>query len=562
MIGVVLRRIGHVLRDDVLRRWLVERALGRTPRAAPARTHWPPYLARKPLVGPVRLLLPRQMREVAPAEPVIIQLPGVSVEVDPAVPMEIFDKRFDDLETYLAVHRFSWLPLTAGIAPALVDTLWHAWKTRYRTRKSDWAWHPYTTAERAINILDFAARCGLSKSQRDDEEVLHEHASVILEHLEYFGETGTGNHLANNGRGLLHLGRFLGLPEIAEVGREILVQEARRLFGEGGVLREGSTHYHLLLTRTYVEAWLLSRGHEREGVFREIANRTLGALTALCLPGGLPLVGDISPDSPPEYLCGLLPQGNIALGWTGRLSVSDQSAVRTLRDYSQRSGLCLSDGWHRYDREAWSALWFVALAGFPPIPGHAHQDMGGFELHWRGHPLFIDRGRGAYGGPLAQDQAEAGWGHNTLLIDGWDPYPTNRPYYDDAFRSRVAQTPVMLRDGASLSLRHGGYQRIGVGPVTRTWSFNDRCDIHDSVLGTNIRSITRFLHTPWPVSLVGNIALIEHPAGHIRVEGGCPPVCQPTRAWTAYSRGRPATTISFHVRTQLPWSGRIRIEPS
>ena len=80
------------------------------------------------------------------------------------------------------------------------------------------------------------------------------HAPAILGALEYFGDSYTSNHLANNGRGLFLLGLALGDAASADIGGRILLNEAKRIFLPSGVLREGSTHYHALLARNYAVA--------------------------------------------------------------------------------------------------------------------------------------------------------------------------------------------------------------------------------------------------------------------------------------------------------------------
>jgi hypothetical protein len=561
VIDAVLRRLGHVVRDPVLRRWLFDKAMGRIAAGASFPPHCPPYMGAKPAVGPPRRVLPRQRREAWAGPPALLRLPNDSVEVSPSSLGALFECRFDDLESYLALRRFAWLPLQDDVPPELVDAIWLAWKDCQGARRDGWAWHPYTAAERAINVLDFAFRHGLSAARDDDERLLADHASAILDGLEYFGEQGTGNHLANNGRGLLHIGRALAMPEVEEAGRKILVAEAKRIFGPGGMLREGSSHYHLLLTRTYVEAWLLSRGQNGEAVLEETARQALSALNTLALPGRFPLVGDISPDSPPEYLSGLLPGHSMEQGWAGRLLAGDRAAVRSLR--GPDDGLHESlrrDGWWRGDWSEWCGLWYVAPDGFPPAPGHGHQDCGGFELHWRGHPLFLDLGRGTYGA-RSSDCAEKGQGHNSLLIDGHDPYPSNRPYYDDAFRRRIAAPPTVARDRSSIAIDHDGYRRIGIESVRRHWLFDRSCVIQDRVDGSGTRHVERLFHTPWPVSMRENSALIAHPEGVIRIQADVSPVIKETRIWTAYGRSERAFTVAFGGRVPLPWTGKTIVEP-
>ena len=77
------------------------------------------------------------------------------------------------------------------------------------------------------------------------------------------------------------------------------------------------------------------------------------------------------------------------------------------------------------------------------MPGHGHQDLGSFELHDGLSEVIVDPGRGSYADP---EYAGAGV-HSGVMIDGLDPAPVNRPYYDDAFRHRVVpQMPEFERE--------------------------------------------------------------------------------------------------------------------
>ena len=233
-----------------------------------------------------------------------IDLPGLTIDVSSDNPGALFDRDYPDLETLLAAHRFAWVPLAGpGVDIGWINTIWEAWIGRYNTDRNGWPWHAYTAAERAINIIDFADRFGLPGNREDTVQSLAGHAESIRNNLEYFGEHYTSNHLSNNGRGLLRIGVALGIEEYAEDGAKIMIAEAGRIFGRSGLLNEGSSHYHLLVTRNYIDAWLAAdkAGIEHAPVLKDIAERAVAAVSGLCLPGGMPLIGDISPDAPPAY---------------------------------------------------------------------------------------------------------------------------------------------------------------------------------------------------------------------------------------------------------------------
>ncbi|MGE5505879.1 MAG: heparinase II/III family protein [Actinomycetota bacterium] len=548
------RRLRQLADDPALRRWLIGRALGRRPTPPPFTPYRPPYLGSATL-APVPPPPPPRVA-VQPPRVTLALAGGRWTGTDP------FAEAFSDIETTLSAHRFAWLPL-GGTEPAAVDALWASWRVRFGTPDDGWAWHPYTAAERAVNVLRFARRHGLPGDHADTRAVLAAHAPAIAARLEYFGEHYTGNHLANNGRGLYLLGLELGLAEAAAMGGSILLAEAARIVLPTGMLREGSSHYQLLVARNYVECWLAARRHGRPeaGPLEEVAGRMLAAARRLALPGGLALVGDVSPDCPPSFLAGLLPGGDLGAGWCGLLDDDERALLAALRDGA--AAPAGDDGWLRWEGGDWAGLWYASPEGWPPMPGHGHHDLGSCELHWRGVPVFVDPGRGAYGedGQAALYRSAAV--HGLLQVDGADPTPPNRPYYDDSFRARIGGAPPVLAakpDGVVLV--HHGFAAQRVHRAERDWRFGDRgLVIADALDGHPYQHIvTRRLVTPWPVALDNGAVLVETPAGRLRVRAEGAPTLRPLVRWTAYGEGGPATSVSYLLAAAVPWRGETVVE--
>jgi hypothetical protein len=497
--------------------------------------------------------------EATPTGPLTLVLPGESITLTPENADTLFQRDYADTETLLAVHRFAWLPVSGHLVDSgWVDRLWRSWVTHHGNPDDSWAWHPYTAAERAINILDFARKFGFPGESQETRSVLAAHVNSIIGKLEYYGPHNTSNHLSNNGRGLYLIGLALGIERAVEIGARILLQEAERLFTPSGMLREGSSHYHLLLTRNYASAWLAAQRHGRPeaNALEAITARALLAAQGLGLPGGLPLIGDISPDCPPDFLNCLLPDGDIASGWGGLLSDDERERLSDLKATSDEIPLeqLASDGWQFFPAGPWSSLWHVPREGWSPMPGHGHQDMGSFELHHGPTPIFIDPGRGAYG-----DEGDAAYfvsakAHNGVIIDGADPYPPNKPYYSAEFRKAVAGCPRVKREHDGIVVSYGGFERLrGVGDMERHTVFSDReITITDQVSGTGSHRVTRRLHTSLPVRLDGDSALIDGPDGFIRLTADGPIKIEKTKRWTAYGVSGPAAAIDITVTTILP----------
>lgn len=545
MLNSIYRKVSQVANDPVLRRWLRGRVLGINRGIPVPKAHCPAYLED---LMPLAIELPspehpyRDLDATAPTQPITLELPGESITLSPGNEESLFSRGFDDLETELAVHRFAWL---AGLRhterAAWFSVIWSAWYRIYGGARDGWAWHPYTAGERAINILRFARTEGLPVPVDQTLQCFAAHTASISEHLEYFGERQTFNHLANNGRGLFLIGLYLGMPRAAEMGARILVREAGRIFMPSGMLREGSSHYQLLLARNYTESAEEAEayGHPAASKIRSIANEVRAAAGGLILPAGLPLIGDISPDCPPDELL-------------GSFDLTDDPPYEKMAD----------DGWLRISKRPWSGLWYISPDGWRFVPGHGHEDCGSFEVHFERVPLFVDPGRGSY--KDSSDFHCSGFAHNTLLVDGHNPFPRNRPYYDDAFRHRVCgDRPTSWREGSSVAVMHAGLSHIrGVGMVHRHWAFNsDSMVIADSVDGRGRHAILRVLVTPLDAEITGNQVQLNDNDRSFRVTAeGAQLSIEPITRWTAYGKGVPAHRILVQCDERLPWKGRIIVE--
>lgn len=560
----LLRKASQVAADPVLRRWLLSRLVRQADGPPQFYAHQPPYLRDFLPLATEEPHPPRPFTTIqseTPRAPLRIELPGKTVTVPVHAPEVLFNTSCHDTETLLAIHRFSWLPLIReAFDPAWVSILWNVWRLRHGRVDDSWAWHPYTAAERAINIIDFGERHGLPAPAESTLELLAAHGPAIASRLEYFGEHHTSNHLANNGRGLYRIGLALGLNACADLGGRILLEEAKRIFQPSGVLREGSTHYHLLLTRNYIDAWLAARAHGRgeESSLRTVAQCALSVAHALRLPGGMPLVGDISPDCPPDYLAGL-GSTDLECAWLAGLHADARDAIATLCSDSSANAALSRDGWHRIEHSPWCGLWHVPPEGWSPMPGHAHQDLGAAEIHFQDEPVLIDLGRGAYGDVGNAGLYRSGKIHGTLLLDGEDPYPPTRPYYDPSFRRKVvSQPPCFQSNGRTAVLVHHGFSRLHrVGAVKRKWIFERECvRIEDTVCGSGRHVVERFFPTGLPATTEERtVCLHGRLASYDLSTAESSAVIKPATRWTAYGVGVSASLISVRETVELPWRG-------
>ncbi len=565
MMSHLKRKIGQLASDPVLRAWLIGRMTGKYASPDSFTPHHPPYLQ-----GYLPLEFEsatwgfplNEINSQTPNDQLLLTIHGIDHIICSIKPERFFNASAGDIEHELARHRFAWLPLNPDIDPTWLSLLWRTWRERYMDGEG-WPWHPYTAAERAVNLLDAAQRYGALDTPETFADDLAFHATAISKQLEYFGEHNTSNHLANNGRGLYRIGLALNMQKSREIGFEILSHEADRILLHGGALREGSTHYHLLYLRNYLDVWLAALRHDQQSdaaYFADITKRMISSAKNLVLPGGMPLIGDISPDCPPQYLKGIS-SGNGE--WVRTLSVDEQQRVKIHCDTTPQASptQAAHDGWVRADIGRWSLLAPCPQSGWLFMPGHAHQDIGSAEIHLDGQPLFIDPGRGGYGEEGEAALYRSSSVHGMIRVDNENPYPANKPYYSDAFRQSIAGPASVDYNNDGVTIQHSGYQRLGVTSTSRTWQFDDTSmHITDAIQGLGTHHIERGLITPFDVKIENDKAIID---GRIMIHAlGAQPEVNPITLWQAYGEGVPGTQICFRETATAPWQSRIDIQVS
>ena len=571
MISRFTGKIRQVSSEPVLRSWIIGRVLGRWPGEPDFNVHRPPYLESfLPLLPeiPLQVIAGTVKARPFPTQPFIISLPGENVEIKKSQEAAIFEKIFYDLETSLGLHRFVFImKIKSDHDIQAVYRLWQIWLKQFIQPDASWVWHPYTASERAVNLIRFFDRHGWPSPIDETLTALSAHAHAIAQNLEYFGDHHTSNHLSNNGRGLFLLGLKLGLNQAARIGAEILIHEAQRIFLKDGMLREGSSHYHLLLTRNYVECALQAEIHKHNLAIplKKIALKLLKAAAMIPISGYFPLIGDISPDCPPEFLMCLLPEFDKKTGWAGLLNEQELKVLNTLLTSAQSQGPVDTDpsGWRHRNFGPWSGLWHSSPEGWSQMPGHGHQDCGGFVLCFENDPIFIDPGRGGYGETGEAAFYRSGHVHNTLLVNDHDPYPANRPYFNNNFRSRICGPSPQWQDTTNSSvLTFDGFSRLnGVTSVTRTWSFNDnQMNLTDEVGGHGTHSVKRIMITPLTVSANDAGITLTSTKHAFKLTHDGDVSITPITQWTAYGQGQSATAIEISTRSPFPFSGKIKLE--
>ncbi|MFQ5788760.1 MAG: heparinase II/III family protein, partial [Thermodesulfobacteriota bacterium] len=244
----------------------------------------------------------------------------------------------------------------------------------------------------------------------------------LITNLEYHWRF-TNNHILNNARCLYLCGSILGIQYIKKIGREILLSQTDKMI-KNGFLQEDSSHYQMLLTRSYLEILYTADISKDVGMLKWLQPR-VGQMLTVCnmlqsrfQAKEYPLFGDISPDVFPEWMCGwpfsrdlnqiskwqkLFRMRNIDIS-----SLTEKKTLQSSMDFSISRWYCISKG--KFE------LWVIARVH--ASASHGHADNGSIVMFHNGDPIFIDPGRCDYvnnPNSLFQVSQEA---HHTPIVDG------------------------------------------------------------------------------------------------------------------------------------------------
>jgi len=443
-----------------------------------------------------------------------------------------WDQGFEDQEDIFSLHRFGWmLPLLANSPSVrkvnILIKLALNWIDENPHGTESIGWDSYSISERIVHwiFLISIARAILKNNNKAISRIvcsLKEQVNVLKKNLEFRG-TATHNHLINNGRALYLAGIFLGDAKAIAIGKEILHYEIGHMFTLSGFLREGSSHYHILLCRTYLEVLWFGMAVCDYEFCDKLINRTKDIYNCarfLLNDGNLPLFGDVSPDFSPEFHTGLLEVGaaifkkdirassGCSVGWHSLFvprKYKKEEAKRDQSDYTSddKSLIAYPDsGYYRFKNKNYCVFLYVNSLGYVPEWSHGHSDLGGFALYWHNEPVVIDVGRPTYAGTKLGMYARSVRAHNTISIDEFEPCVTHalngfaQIIINDYFQPPPKVTVVRGEKYIKIYLELYGYQRINKYLVVkRTLSFYDEgLSIEDTIEGCKKHLVETFFH--------------------------------------------------------------------
>jgi len=437
-----------------------------------------------------------------------------------------WDINFQDKEELFSLHRFNWALYLIENAPFRSMPDWvlqqfFNWNDIMGSKKDHPAWESYSLSERIVNIILFCQVTYNNITDRNHKikkltEIIVPWAYHLIHHLEYKGAS-TNNHLLNNARALYILGALTNLDNVKSIGSKIILNEIPKQITKDGFLNEGSSHYHLLLTRSILEIyWSASFTHDNSMTrfIKPYADKMLNMCTFFNIgqSNEYPLVGDISPDFCVEWLNNLpyykeLDNNKLLTGWAGTFpKIYHMLNPSFIKKINTKELLLNNSGWFRLDRLESSVFMYVHPTLNNLLP-HAHNDLFSFCLYVDSKPIVIDTGRYDYSSNWKGRYGKTALAHSTLMVDDLSIYPIDwYQIFPDSYNKRniqsyysstkekdrlkiVAKIDDRLSGIATMvrifELREGSLtitdniEGTGYHKVTTLFQFDDSCNINN-----------------------------------------------------------------------------------
>lgn len=426
------------------------------------------------------------------------------------------------------LHSFAFAPALEADDTPLLARWMRDWIDR-NPPGTDIAWDSYCVSNR---LLHWA----LAAAQMDapDDALCASYAQQTAWLLQSIEWDVRANHLLKNACALAVAGNLLG-GDASWQGRQLLEAEvAEQILPDGGHY-ERSPMYHALVLDDLLLAYASYR--DKPVYLRDAIRRMASWLEQVCHPdGGIPLFGD--------SVFGEAPDTRSLIAFARAVTEVDDVpaalASRALEDSGYYIGVAGASSLHC----------IVKACGPEPAyqPGHAHADLGSYELSFGSARFVVDTGVHGYAESPWRAHCRSVRAHNCASLGGRQPIDTWGVFR--VGRRCTVTIPEAVADdtGLRLRIRHDGFRPAA---YARTLTLSEsglevrdaaQC-ARDEVLTTRI-----LLHPEVVVTAEGGAFRLERD-GHrlwLTAEAGAlahhPPHSSPPEGWyfPEFGRGCPA----------------------
>ena len=392
------------------------------------------------------------------------------------------------------------------------------WIRSFGYKESSLEWESYNVSERITSFANAMILQGsffdLLQIVREDDEIstfLRLSIAHLSKHIEYYPSGVSYNHVVNNLKGILTAALLLEDNDLVEKTSNLLFVETDILLIEDGFIREGSSHYQLIITRWYIEMeWLFELAGRKELKTRlaDITHRMIKrcmfyfVFNEESLKVTIPLIGDVSPDFDPEWLLDYFLDFYKPLFLFNNRSSYGHKIIETLGyKYLEADSYFDIDYQSNIITRIVSKDWILFLRhqvhDGSYFPNHAHDDYSSFNLFYKGSEVVTDPGRLSYVAcqeSLSYIRANS---HNVVEINGLSVQSSElkRHLLPTWYKVNKASYSLKIEDGKKIiTLNSKSLSRIANCKITdytrRIILTNDQLVIEDLFQGTGLCNVS------------------------------------------------------------------------
>lgn len=339
----------------------------------------------------------------------------------------------------------------------------------------------YPISLRAIHWIKFLTYHQIRDATIDAS--LYNQLWILVDKREYHI---LGNHLLENGFGLLFGAYYFKDEKLYELAKKILVPELKEQILADGAHFELSPMYHQLMLYRVLDCCNLVENNlhfkqELAVFFKENAEKMLGWLENITFQNGnIPLLNDSA-----FYIN---PTTKEILSYAQQLNL--QSKKIPLKE----------SGYRKIVQENYECVVDIGHIGPDYLPGHAHSDTFNFVLNINNQSFIVDTGISTYN-PTQRRQIERSTAsHNTVQIGNyeqseiWSSFRVARRAYPNIIKDTLNQIEANLKY-ATTSATH-----------QRKFEFSDKeILISDEVIGNEEGKAYLHFHPDTTIELADNI---------------------------------------------------------
>ena len=278
-----------------------------------------------------------------------------------------------------------------------------------------------------------------------------------------------GNHLLENGFGLLFGGLFLNNEKILNQAKEIITEQLQEQILSDGAHFELSPMYHQLILYRILDSINLLQNNPSNltghllGGLQNTASNMLGWLNNITFTNGdVPCLND--------SIDGIAPNSKKLFDYVDNLQIK----------INQKQ---LSDSGYRiFSSKDIEMIMDIGKIGPDYIPGHAHSDTFNFVIQYQNQPFLVDTGISTYEKNERRKLERSTASHNTVMIEGKE-----QSEVWGGFRVGKRANVTILEDCKNnVRAIHDGYKKIGCHHQ-RTFLFKEnQVRIEDLIIGKGI----------------------------------------------------------------------------